>query len=93
MRYSPANLRRCIDDVLSEVRKAQASATPHPFLPVIAQSLEEMKKNVRAKQADRESMSVGLGRIVTDDYAFSESKLGDQILKVVNEFGGMSEED
>ncbi len=92
-RHSPATLRSHIDTLLDEIRKAQASAKPHPFLTVVERSLEAMKKNVRAKKGDRERMATGLGRIVTEDYAFSESELGDHIFTVINEFGGMSEAD
>lgn len=90
-RHSPVDLRRHIDDVLCEVRKSQGSTLPHPFLGVIEESLEHMKKNVRAKKVDRESMAGALGRIMTEDNAFSESELGDRIFEVINEFAGESE--
>jgi hypothetical protein len=92
MRHSPVSLRSRIEAVLTEVQKAQMSATPHPFLPVVGQSLEKMKKNVRAKQLNREKMAGALGRIVTEDDEFAESELGSQILDVVNEFADASED-
>jgi hypothetical protein len=92
-RHSSANLRRRIDDVLVEVRQAQAAPNPHPFLGAIEQSLADFKNNLHATQEVRARMAGGLGRIVTDDYAFSESRLGDHLLRVINDFGGISEDD
>jgi len=90
-RQSPGSMRRKIDALLDEIRIAQASVKPHPFLPAVEESLQAMKKNVRARKSDRESMAGALGRIVTDDYAFAESELGNHIFDVINEFAGWRE--
>jgi hypothetical protein len=92
-RHSPTILRGDIETLLKEIRKAQTGAAPHPFLTVVERSLETMKKNVRAKKSERERIATGLGRIITEDYVFAESELGDHIFAVINEFGDMTETD
>lgn len=44
-----------------------------------------------APREEREKMVGALGRIVTDDYAFSESAIGKEVLEAANCFAGMDE--
>jgi hypothetical protein len=61
-------------------------------LDVVERSLEAMKKSVRAKKSVV-SVSPEVCRIVTEDYVFAESELGDHIFNEINVFAGWSETD
>jgi hypothetical protein len=45
-----------------------------------------MEREVGAPRELRERMAGGLGRIVTDYLAFSESRLGGELLKLADDF-------
>jgi hypothetical protein len=77
--------------LLGDVQRAKALPGAYPYLPEIEKSLAEMLKNTDASPSRRDKMAGGLGRIVTEDYAFSESDLGGRILRIADDFAGMSE--
>lgn len=63
----------------------------YPYLTAIEASLENMRDKASASRAQRERMAGGLGRVVTEDYAFSEGALGTRLLEVADAFVEMDE--
>jgi hypothetical protein len=57
-----------------------------PFLPEIIESLENMQKNLNVSRDRKEKMAGALGRLVTEDFNFSESELGNKILQIADDF-------
>lgn len=80
-----------IRKLLADVQRAEALPDAYAYLPDIAKSLEAMLDNIDASPSRRDKMAGGLGRIVTEDYAFSESDLGGRILRVADDFAEASE--
>ena len=59
------------------------------FLPIVRRSLAEIKASLEGPLPDverRKKAAGGLGRIVTDDYEFSESELGGKILGFLDKY-------
>lgn len=79
-------MRKRIEQLLKKVKRAGGKKGSYPFLPEIIQSLEVMRDSPNLSQERRAKMAGALGRLVTEDYRFSESSLGGEILKVVEEF-------
>jgi len=82
---------REIEAVLEQVREAQLGSSAHPFLPVIEESLVSMHRDIRAALQQRAQMAGALGRIVTDDFSFSESALGTEIIRVAEDFAAFKD--
>lgn len=77
-----------IDEMLAAVTVASQQPNAHRLLPYVTKSLHAMDGLSRASTADRASLlkaAGALGRIVTDDYAFSESPLGQSLLDLIND--------
>jgi hypothetical protein len=90
-RSQPSKIVERIKKLLADVHRAEALPGAYPYLPDIAKSLEAMLENVDTSPSRRDKMAGGLGRIVTEDYAFSESDLGGRILRVADDFAQGSE--
>ncbi len=58
----------------------------YPFLPEIAQSLEVMCESLSSPRDRRLKMAGALERLVTEVYSFSESPLGEELLKLSDDF-------
>lgn len=77
-----------IDEMLVVVTVASQQPNAHRFLPYLVRSLQAMSDMSRASMIDHKSLAKAagaLGRIVTDDYAFSESPLGQSLLDLIND--------
>lgn len=83
---TPTTITRKIADVLAKSRASQKETRAYPFLPEIIHSLEAMALNVSAPRSRRARMASALERLVTEDFAFSESPLGADLLKIADEF-------
>jgi hypothetical protein len=58
------------------------------LIPGMIQSLELIQNNLSKQPPDMEGskrLAGGLGRAVTEDFSFSESRLGTKLLDIVNE--------
>jgi len=76
-----------ISRTVMAVRQAQFSGEVETgYLPSIIESLEQIRERVDAPKSERARLAGGLGRIVTDDDEFANSKLGLQILCMLNDF-------
>ena len=79
-------MKNKIEKILVKVKDAMEDEGSYPFLPEIAQSIEAMKDGMTLNHERRSKMAGALERLVTEDYAFSESTLGEEILKLSDEF-------
>ena len=79
-------MRTRIRELLGELRKPQGEASAFPYLPEVIESLEAMEHSLEAPRERRVKMAGALGRLVTEDFAFSESPLGGAILKLADDF-------
>ncbi len=75
-----------IDTALDLAKAESKTKDSFPFLPEIIESLENFKLSVDSKHTERKKMSSALGRLVTEDYYFSESHLGELIIEICDEF-------
>jgi len=75
-----------ITDALAEIDKASMGPSPYPFLPEIKKALEAMLASGAMAERELERLSGALGRLVTDNYSFSESDLGTTLLSLGDEF-------
>ncbi len=66
---------------------ANSKPGSYAFLPEIIASLEKMQNSLNEDSDRRRKMAGALGRLVTEDWNFSESDLGQQLLDLVNEYG------
>jgi len=77
-----------IDEMLAAVTAASQQPDAHRLLPYVTKSLQALSGLSRAPTVDRSSLrkaAGALGRIVTDDYTFSESPLGQSLLDLIND--------
>ncbi len=77
-----------IVELLVLVKSASQGPNVHRFLPYIVKSLEVMLDSFSDGDPDPEILireARGLGRLVTDDYSFSESTLGQKLLGLVSD--------
>jgi len=77
-----------IDELLIEAKNASQSPGAYGFLPGIIKSLEAIQDELEKDGPDPEILVKrvgGLGRLVTESYAFSESPLGTKLLDLITE--------
>jgi hypothetical protein len=78
-------LDKLIKSIDQEIKKQDA----YPYLPEILEILSLMRTSIVDKKTDKERKSKligGLMRLVTEDFEFSESDLGTEILEVANQY-------
>lgn len=73
-------------EVIALARHASLEPGAYALLPEIIQSLEAMLSGLDQPAERRRRIAGALGRLVTDDFAFAESRLGGAILEVADEF-------
>lgn len=83
-------LRPRIAEALARVEEAIASPGAYPFLPEIKVSLQAMLTGLTSTPKERERLSGALGRLVTEDYRFSESEMGTTLLELANKFASIA---
>lgn len=77
------------DRIASAIREAElAGSVPdaYAFLPEIIESLKAMQRGSTMTSGERERLAGGLGRLVTEDFAFSEGPLGTMLLELAEQF-------
>jgi len=79
-------MRERIEAVLAKLRESAHGARPTVYLPEIVESFEAMLDNLDAPQERRARMAGAVGRLVTEDYVFSESSLGGEVLEIADDF-------
>lgn len=81
-------MKKRITELLTLVESASQRPNAHWFIPYIIESLKAMLGSFSEGRLDPEALvreAGGLGRIVTDDFAFSESPLGQELLGFVSD--------
>lgn len=79
-------MRARIEAALAKLRESAHGARPTVYLPEIIQSFEAMLDSLDAPKERRARMAGAVGRLVTEDYVFSESPLGGEVLGIVDDF-------
>jgi len=79
------------DSIAAAIREAESAAkkpNSYGFLPGIIKTLKVMLNDDTdtMSQKDRDRRVGGLGKLITDDFTFSESPLGTKLLEVANRF-------
>lgn len=75
-------------ELLSDARAASEHQDAYGLLPDIIAILEQIQVHLSTPQSNRLLLTRGasaLGRVVTDNYEFSESALGTRLLQLVDE--------
>jgi hypothetical protein len=76
--------RERIEQILTEAIRADESPHRHWLLPHVVKSLRVMLDSWPSQEALVREAG-GLGRIVTDDHAFSDGPLGSKLLDLITE--------
>jgi hypothetical protein len=80
-----------INEALHQVEKASEGHSAYPFLREIKEALKAMPTGLTKTPKERERLSAALGRLVTEDFSFSESKLGTTLLELADDFASSEE--
>ncbi len=78
-----------IRELLGKLRQAELEGTTFPYLHEVVESLEAMQDSVEVPRERRVKMAGAVGRLVTEDFAFSESPLGGEILELADDFASL----
>src|SRR5260370_23021270 len=76
------SLKSRIADAVALVESARKDREPFGLLADISKLLLQMQQSVHADANCRAKLAGGLGRLVTDNYEFSESPLGTRLLEL-----------
>jgi len=82
-------IRARLTEAIALAKEAMQLRNAYPFLPDIIRSLEHMEKNLSLGQRARSNMAAGLEGFVMDNYDFSESHLGTNLLQLADDFASM----
>lgn len=79
--------KKIIKKIQSLINYLKTSAPPHRFNTIVLEELEEMVIVFDKSDTDfthLESLALGIGRFISDDFNYSESETGEKILDVIN---------
>ncbi len=77
-----------VREIIAECKAAAKRPGAFGYLPGIVRTLEAIHSELQKSEFDPGTLVMlagGLGRLVTDSYAFSESPLGGKLLDLVTE--------
>lgn len=79
-----------INKIIKELESQSEKENSYPYMPEIIATLKKMLNSFGtgevANKKFREGVLGGLGRLVTEDYNFSESELGYKILEIGEQY-------
>lgn len=75
-----------IEKMITRVAEAAERPNAYAFLPEIKETLRAMLHATGSPQDKREQLARGLERYVLEDFSFSESELGGELLEFTEEF-------
>ena len=81
-------MKATLTRLLAKARNASQNPGAYAFLPDIIKSLEEIQRELDRSNPDSKALVHrvgGLGRLVTESFAFSESPLGQELLGFVSD--------
>lgn len=84
-------LKARITDALARAEKTSVRPGAYPFLPEIQETLKAMLAGLSKTPNERERLSSALGRLVTEDFRFSESKTGTMLLELADDFASTAD--
>ncbi|MFN0199269.1 MAG: hypothetical protein ACKVT0_21165 [Planctomycetaceae bacterium] len=76
-----------VTEILTEVDEAQQEPGAYDLLPEIRDVLAAMLDDVNLPEKNRVGLSAALGRIVLERTGFSDTPLGEKLLKLADDFG------
>lgn len=79
-------MKKRINALLDRSKESHRLPGAYPFLPNIIAVLQEMLNNINATQEVRYRNSAALGRLVLEDFSFSSSQLGSDLLGLADDF-------
>ena len=79
-------MKEILDKTIAQVRAALQEPDAFHMLPEILEILIQMSATVDASKTRRQEIGAGLAAFITDDYEFSESKLGRTLLKLIGPY-------
>jgi|GEM_PF-3172495 len=88
MTSTRSELRQRLEQLLVQAEAASAQPMAYAFLPDIVANLQALRTKLADPdfgQAQRAKAAGSLGRLVTEDFAFSESALGQALLEFVSD--------
>jgi hypothetical protein len=77
-----------IELLIAETERFNASSQTIPMMPYILESLKRLLMLYKSDHPDRRFLDdevYGLGRIVMDDYRFSDGPLGQKLMQLAND--------
>jgi hypothetical protein len=75
-----------IGELLDRVRAAKEKPGAYAFLSEIYETLEAMQESRNDSHEQREHLARGLERFVLENFEFSESQLGGELLELAEAF-------
>lgn len=75
-----------IERLVAKAREEIERPNSYPFLPEILESLLRMRDNLNETRERRGKLASAVERLVLEDFSFSESKLGGEILEIAERF-------
>ena len=85
MASKPSLIAR-ISEAIRSAEEANRAPGAYGMLPQIIDALKKMLEGRVTSLEERTRLSGALGRLVTDDYQFSESPLGTLLLQIADEY-------
>jgi hypothetical protein len=83
------NLKESVDMLICECNNNYSASGNFPYYQSILKILEQIKIGENLNYAQRRHIVGGLIRIITDDFTFAESSLGDKLVDFSNEYLNM----
>ena len=80
------NLLEFLNDILLEIDAEISSGEHYAFLPEIEESIKSMITDLDKSKDVRTKHAAALGRLVLEDFLFSESALGERLLAISDEY-------
>jgi len=77
-----------LTSVLAAIEAVHTSADHYAFLPEIKETVERMIADQNAPSDIRERHAAALGRLVMEDFNFTESELGGRLLALSDSYAG-----
>ena len=77
-----------IQKIMSRVAQETNRPNSYAFLPEIQETLQAMSQVLDGPRDQREQLARGLERYVLEDFSFSESELGGELLEFGEDFIG-----
>ena len=72
-----------IEIAITMCKEEQKKDKHYPYLPELIEALKKLKE---ASSENKHSVATAIGRLVLEDYSFSESELGAKLLQIADSF-------